>query len=81
MVLRSRVDQWVVQNVHHWLDSRRQLIYRIAYGLVKIIQFLSIHSSVKRSTDIGALQPDFNVFQLVSHVVLDTCGSEVVHWI
>ena len=43
------------RNVHRrWSNSRRQLIYRIAHGLVEVVQFLSIHSPFKGSTDISA---------------------------
>jgi len=42
------------RNVHRPSNSRRQLAYRIAHGLTEVIQFLSIHSSVEGSADIGA---------------------------
>ena len=35
------------QNVSRWLDSRRQLIYRIAHGLTEIFQPLPVHSPVE----------------------------------
>ena len=41
------------RDVYRWFDSRRQLIYRLAYGLTEIVQLLSIHSPLKGSTDVS----------------------------
>jgi len=62
--------------VHHRFDPRRQLIYRFTHGLTEVLQFLSIHSPVKRSTDIGAAQPEFNILMFVHHRILDTREPE-----
>jgi len=69
-VLQLRTVWWVVRNVCGWSNSRCQLIYCITHRLVEIAQFLSIHPPVKRSTNVSALQPEFNILQLVSHLVL-----------
>ena len=61
------------RNVHHWFNSRRQLIYRVAHGLVEVVQFLSTHSPFKSSTDIGTGQSEFDVIHFVSHRVLVMC--------
>jgi len=53
-VLRSIA--WLVEELemrHHRLDSHRQLSYRITHGLAEVVKFLSIHSPVEGSTDIG----------------------------
>jgi len=41
------------QDVYRQLNSHRQLIYRIAHGIAEIVEFLSIHSPVQGSTDVG----------------------------
>ena len=51
--------------------SRRQLAYRITHGTTELIQVLSVHPTVKRSTNISAFQPEPNVVQLIDHRVLD----------
>ena len=56
--------------MHCLFDSRPQLIYRIAHGLVEIVQPFSIHSSVKGSTDISTGQPELDVILFVDHRVL-----------
>lgn len=56
-----------------WLNSRRQLIYRVTHGLTEIGQFLSIDPPVKRSADVSAVEPKFKEILLVSHRILDTC--------
>ena len=40
-------------NGYLWLDSRRQLIYRIAHGLIEVVQLFSIHPTLKGCTYIG----------------------------
>ena len=52
----SAIDNMVggkTGDVHHRFNSRRQLTYRIAHRLAEVIQFLSIHSPVQGSTDVG----------------------------
>ena len=39
-------------NLYSRFNSRRQLKNRIAYGLVEVFQFLSVHSPVESPTDI-----------------------------
>jgi hypothetical protein len=59
------------------LNSRRQLIYRLAHGLTEVTQFLPVHSPVEGFADICAVQPELDVIQFVRHRVLDTCEPEV----
>ena len=47
-----------------------QLAYRLAHGLIKVDQSFPVHSPAKRCTDLGAVQPDFNVILLIGHCVL-----------
>ena len=63
--------------MRHRFDPRRQLAYRLAHGLAEVVQFLPIHSPVEGSTDIGAAQPEFDVFLFIDHRILDTCEHEV----
>ena len=42
------------RNARGWFNSRRQLTYRIAHGLAEVVQFLSVHSPIKGSTDVSA---------------------------
>ena len=42
-----------VPGVCRRLDSRSQLVYRIAHRLAEVTKFLSIHSPVQGLTDIG----------------------------
>jgi hypothetical protein len=58
-------------------NPRRQLIYRLAYGLTEVAQFLSIHSPIKGSADVGAAQPELDVFLFVHHRILDIREPEV----
>ena len=67
------------RNSDGWFNSRLQLIYRIAHGLTEVVQFLSVHSPVKRSTDISAGQPELDVIHLVGHRVLAVCELETSH--
>jgi len=55
------------------LNSQRQLIYRITYGLIEIGQFLSIDPPVERSADISTVEPKVKEILLVSHRILDIC--------
>lgn len=57
-------------------DPRRQLLYRLAHGLSEVVQFPSIHRPVKGSTDVGAVQPEFDVSQFVNLGVLDYRETE-----
>jgi len=54
-------------------NSRRQMVYRIAHGLAKVAQFLSVHPPVEGLTDIGAGQPKFDIVLFVGHRVLVMC--------
>jgi len=59
-----------------WLNSHRQLIYRITYGLTEIGQFLSIDPPVERSADISTVEPKVEKILIVSHRILDMCEFE-----
>jgi len=63
--------------MYHWFDPRRQLIYRVTHGLTEIVQFLSVHPPIEGSADIGAVQPELDVFLFVDHRILDTREPEV----
>jgi len=67
------------RNVHRRFNSRRQLAYRVAHGLIEIFQFLSIHPPVEGSADVGAEQPEFDVIQFVNHRVLAMCEPGMSH--
>ena len=67
------------RNVYRQPNSRRQLKYRIAHGFIEIVQFLSIHSPVKSSADIGAGQPELDVILVIGHCVLAVCKNEGSH--
>jgi hypothetical protein len=54
-------------------DSRRQLIYRIAHGLAKVVQFLSVHSPVEGFADISTGQPKLDVVLFIGQRVLVMC--------
>jgi len=54
LAIENMVGRRTSQNVYRWSNSRSQLVYRIAHGLIEIIRFLSIHSLVESLTDIGA---------------------------
>jgi len=56
-----------------WLNSHRQLIYRVTYGLTEIGQFLSINPPVERSADISAVETKVKDVLFVSHRILDIC--------
>ena len=67
------------RNVHRRFNLRRQLKYRIAHGLVEVVQFLSVHSPVKSSTDIGTGQSKLDIILVIGHCVLAVCENEVPH--
>lgn len=56
-----------------WLNSHRQLIYRVTYGLSEIGQFLSINPPVERFADISTVEPKVKDVLFVSHRILDIC--------
>ena len=58
------------QNAYHRFNSRGQLVYRITHRLTEVVEFLSIHSPVEGSTDIGTEYPKLDVIQFVNHGVL-----------
>ena len=64
------------RSVHCRFNSRRQLIYRIANGLAKVIQFLPVHPPIEGFTDIGAGQPKLDVVLFVGQRVLVMCEHE-----
>ena len=69
----SSVIHFVVnkqQTVHRVFDLRRQLIYCLAHRLIEVVRSLPAHSSVERSTDIGAIQPEIDVLLFVGHRIL-----------
>ena len=45
--------------------------------MTEFVQVLSIHPSVKRSTEIGALQPNLNIVHFVGRRVLARCQLEI----
>ena len=55
---------------HHMFNLRRQLVYRLTNGPTEVVQSLSIRPSIKRSTDIGAVQPKINVVLFIDHRIL-----------
>ena len=67
------------QSVYRQSSSRCQLIYRITHGLAKVVQFLSIHSPFKGSTDVSTGQPDIDVIRFVGQRVLVTCEPGTPH--
>lgn len=54
------------------------MIYRLPEGLGEVVQFLSIHTPVKATTDAGAAQPELNVIPVVDRRVLDTVNPKFV---
>ena len=56
--------------MHRWFDPRRQLIYRLAHGPTKVVQFLSVHSPIKGSAYVGASQPEVDVVGFIAHGIL-----------
>ena len=48
-------------------NLQRQLIYPIVQGQTELVLLFSIRPPVKRSTDTGAEQPEFDVIQFVDH--------------
>ena len=53
-----------------WFDSPRQLLDRLTHGPTEVVQFLSIHSSVKGFTYFGAGQPKLDIIGFVGHRIL-----------
>ena len=62
--------KWVIQSVHRWFSSRRQLFDCLAHGVAEIAQPLPAQSSVEGDADIGAGQTKLGVIHLVGHRVL-----------
>lgn len=60
------------------LNLRRQLVDRLAYGLVDVIHLSSIHPPVKGSADVGTGQSELEIIRLVEHRILYTHQS-VIH--
>jgi hypothetical protein len=62
--------------MHRWFNPRRQLIYRLAHGSTKVVQFLSVHPPIKGSAYISASQPEVDVVGFIAHGILHTlaCG-------
>ena len=59
-------------NFDRRLNSRCQLVYRIAHRLAEVVQFLVAHPSSEGSADIGTRQSEFYVVLFVDHRVLAT---------
>ena len=67
------------RSVYYRVNSRHQLIYRIARGLAEVVQLLSIHSPVEGFADIGTGQPEFDVILFIGHRVLNMCEPGTSH--
>ena len=60
-------------------NSLGQLIYRLAYRLVEIIQSPSIHPPVKGFAYVGAGYPKLDVVDFVGHEFLIICEFGIRH--
>ena len=66
--------------MHPWFNSLRQLVYRLAYRLVEVIQFPSIHPPLKGFAYFGAGQPKLDVVDFVGHEFLIICEFGIRYW-
>ena len=78
--LRShrKCHQRVAQSARQRCDSRCQLLDRLAYGVIKVVQSLPVQTSVQGGTDVRAGQPKFDVVSIVDHGVLCALRSTFV---
>ena len=63
------------RRMYHRIDSRFQLVYRIAYGLAQFVCPLSICSPPKGVTDVGAEYPEIHAILFVRQLVLTMLES------
>lgn len=56
--------------MHHWVNPRHQLVYRLTHGLTEVAQFPLVCPPIKNFTDISAVQPEVSVFLFVGHGIL-----------
>ena len=56
--------------MHWWCNSRRQLLNCLADGATKVDPPPPVQTLVEGSADVSVEQPEFNVIQLVDHLVL-----------
>ena len=59
-----------IQTADHPFNPRCQLVYRLTHGPTEVVEFLPIRSSIKGSTDIGAVQPKIDEILLIDHRIL-----------
>ena len=71
----SRVIRRVVsllRELRHWrFNLLRQLAYRLAYRPTEVFRSLPVHPLNKGCTDVGAVQPQFEVILLIGHGILE----------
>ena len=68
------------QGVHHQFNSHSQLLNRLEHRMTDFVHRSPIHPSVKSSADIGASQPEINIFSLIDHRVLCTFINNQLTW-
>ena len=67
----------VLLDLWHWrFNPHRQLAYRIAHGPTEVFRSLPVHPLNKGCTDVGAVQPEFEVILLIGHGILEKRKSE-----
>ena len=63
-----------IQTVHNWLNPRRQLVYRLAHGLIEVFHSSPLRSPVEDFTDLGAVEPELDVVLLIGQGFLNKGG-------
>ena len=63
-----------IQPVHNWLNPRRQLVYRLAHGLIEVFHSSPLRSPVEDFTDLGAVEPELDVVLLIGQGFLNKGG-------
>jgi hypothetical protein len=75
----GRIGERTEQILTTRLNSRCQLIYRVAHRLAEIVQFLFAHPPFEGFADISTEQPEFDVVLFVDHRVLTMCEPSISH--
>ena len=71
----SRVIRRIVsmlRELWHWrFNPLRQLAYRLAHGPTEVFRSPPVHPLNKSCTDVGAVQPEFEVILFIGHGILE----------
>ena len=73
----SKTSSTSHSNVRFCCNSRRQLLDRLAHGVVEVVQLLPVQSPVEDGTDFSAGQPEFDIIHPISHPILGTPQSAI----